>query len=104
MTPSPSSTSAAPAGELVGRLQDLVHKNSRRWKTVIVLEALGLAVAVPLAYLWLVFYLDHRLHLPVLGRLPAGLGFLAGVGWAVVHLAHRWRNVPPFRRPGRFGH
>src|SRR5207245_107098 len=62
-------------------------------KTVIVLEALGLAVAVPLAYLWLVFYLDHRVHLPVLGRLPAGLGFLAGLGWAVVHLARRWRNV-----------
>lgn len=83
----------APAGELVDRLKRLVQRNSRQWKSVIVLEALGLALAAPLAYLWLVFFLDNRLHLPVLGRLLAGLGFLAGVGWSVTHLVRRWRGL-----------
>jgi hypothetical protein len=78
---------------LVAVLGKLVQRNSRRWKTVIVLEAVGLALSVPLAYLWLLCFLDNQLHLPVAGRLLASLGFFAGVGWAVRHLLRRWRAL-----------
>ena len=54
--------------EVVGRLRQLVGANSRRWKTVILLEALGLTVSAPLGYLWLVFLLDNHWHLSLLGR------------------------------------
>src|SRR5437868_246993 len=77
----------------VARFQDLVQQNSRRWKAVILLEAAGLALAAPLAYLWLVFFLDNRVHLPLTGRLVASLGFLIGVGVALGHFARRWRSI-----------
>lgn len=79
--------------EIVARLRQLVEANSRRWKTVIVLEALGLAIATPLAYLWLVLFLDNQLHLSLFGRLLASLGLLAGLAGAITHLARRWRSV-----------
>jgi hypothetical protein len=77
----------------VALLGKLVQRNSRRWKTVIVLEAVGLALSVPLASLWLLCFLDNQLHLPVAGRLLASLGFFAGLFWAVRHLLRRWRSL-----------
>jgi hypothetical protein len=50
-------------------------------------------VALPLAYLWLVFFLDTQFHLPYVGRVLASLGVIAGVAWAVRHLVGRWRTL-----------
>ena len=60
-------------GDLLARLQELVAQNRRRWRTVILLEGLGLAVAAPLAYLWLALLIDNQFHLPLAGRLLAEL-------------------------------
>ncbi len=79
--------------EVVGRLRDLIGANSRRWKAVILLEALGLAIAAPLGYLWLVFLLDNHWHLSLVGRAFASLGLFVGVTGALVHLARRWRSI-----------
>jgi hypothetical protein len=86
-------SASAPVTELVAGLRRLVRQNSRRWKLIIGLEAVSLAVAAPLAYLWLVFFLDNQLYLPVVGRVLASLGFLAGLAWAVGLLARRWRTL-----------
>jgi hypothetical protein len=82
---------ASPSEEMVERIRRLVDRNARRWRRLSVLEALGLAVATPLAYLWLIFALDNLVHLPVWGRLVASLGLLAGAAWPAVGLVHRWR-------------
>jgi hypothetical protein len=71
----------------------LVARNARRWKRLTFLEALGLAVAAPLGYLWLIFLLDNLIHLPVWGRVLASLGFVAAAGWLVVALVRRWRQL-----------
>src|SRR5262249_50690724 len=59
----------------------------------VILEALGLAIAAPLAYLWLVFLLDNLLYLPVWGRLIAVVGFLLALGWPAASLVRRWRQI-----------
>ena len=81
----------APTPETVERIRLLVERNARRWKRLTFLEALGLAVAAPLAYLWLIFLLDNLIHLPVWGRVLASLGFVAAVAWLGVALVRRWR-------------
>ena len=77
----PPTHPAAP--ELTAGLRQLVRQNGRRWKLVLAVEAVSLAVAAPLAYLWLVFFLDNMLHLPAPGRLLAAAGFVGGLVWAV---------------------
>src|SRR5207247_2094094 len=59
----------------------------------ILLDALGLAVAVPLAYLWIIFFLDTSVHLPTGGRALASLGLLGGIAWAARHFWSRWRRL-----------
>ncbi len=80
-------------GAMLARLRQLVSDNTRRWKLVILLEALGLALAAPLAYLWLVFLLDNQVHLPFVGCVLANIGLLAGIGWAGYHLVRRWQSI-----------
>src|SRR5437868_1728905 len=91
-TLAPANTSKT-SSALLAQLRRLVHANTRRWKMVILLEALGLAVAAPLGYLWLVFFLDNQLHLPLFGRLLASLGLIVGIGLAVTHLIRLWRSI-----------
>jgi hypothetical protein len=77
---------------MVRELRRLVNRGGRRWRRLIILEAVSLAVAVPLAYLWLVFWLDNWLHLPVWGRLLASLVFFAVAGSLAVRLWRSWRR------------
>lgn len=70
-----------------------VSRDNRRWRRLVVLEALGLAVAAPLAYLWFVLLADSFLHLPTAGRLLASLLFLAAIGWQAVRLGAAWRKA-----------
>jgi len=37
---------------MIEQMRRLVGRNAGRWKWLMLLEALGLAVAIPLAYLW----------------------------------------------------
>ncbi|HZZ81508.1 MAG TPA: hypothetical protein VFE62_23605, partial [Gemmataceae bacterium] len=79
--------------DLLGHFKRLVQANTRRWKTAILLEALGLSAAGLLAYLWAAFLLDNQVHLSRLSRSLAALGFLAGLGWAIAHLVKCWRAI-----------
>ena len=90
--PTPA-TLEAPTQERIARLQRMLRQNRRRWRALIAVEAVGWAVALPLAYVWFVFFLDTQFHLPLAGRLLASLGVLAGAGWAVVHLVRRWLQL-----------
>ncbi len=84
---------AADLGKLVGQLREQVRHNSRRWKALLILEMVGVAVSAPLAYLWLIFFIDNTIHLPLLGRVLANLGFLACAAWVAVRLVRRWRSL-----------
>lgn len=88
-----SAPAARPSPAALEQFRSLVHSNIRRWKLFILLEAIGIAVAVPLAYLWMVLLLDGQVHLSLIGRFLASLGLLVGVGWAVSHLWRRWQTV-----------
>ena len=91
--PAVAPKTSKPSTALLMQLRQLVSMNTRRWKAMIVLEALGLAVAAPLAYLWLVLLVDTQWHLPLAGRGLASLGLLAGLGGAITHLVRRWRSI-----------
>src|SRR5262245_60953340 len=76
---------------MVAQMRRLVRRNAARWRRLLILEALGLAVAVPLGYLWLVFLLDNTLYLPVWGRLVAAAGLVAAVAVLGARLVRRLR-------------
>jgi len=86
-----------PTSSLTRRMADelrwRVIRGRRRWKLLILLEATGLAVAVPLAYLWLVFLIDNVIHLDVLGRLVANAIFLIVVVLLTYRLVRCWKRV-----------
>src|SRR4051812_35929746 len=65
--------------EILGPLQKLVASNRRRWKMLVALEALSLAIAAPLGYFWAVVILDDLVPLPRLGRFLATAGLVAGL-------------------------
>ena len=74
-------------------IKSLVRKNTARWKMLILLEAVSLAVAAPLAYLWLVFLLDNWLYLSFALRLLASAIFFVGVGFLAFRLYKRWTQL-----------
>jgi hypothetical protein len=88
----PPAVSAAARAQ-VDQLRQLVERNSRRWKRLVLLEAVGLAIAAPLAYLWVVFFLDVQFHLSGLGRWAASLTFLGSVLGVAAWLKRRWRAI-----------
>lgn len=79
--------------EAVERLHAVVARGHERWRRLVGLEAIGLAVAAPLAYLWLVFILDNVAPLSRWGRLGANALFWLVVGWLVWRLVQNWRRA-----------
>jgi hypothetical protein len=77
--------------EAVRKLSEVIEANRKRWKLIVILEALGLGVSVTLGYLWLVFIIDHTMHLPQAARLASLAVFVACVGWMGLSLVRRWR-------------
>jgi hypothetical protein len=83
----------AAVGPLVEQLHSLVRRGGRRWRRLALLRAAGLFVAAVLAYLWLAFFLDNWLHLPVWGRTLAALGFVAVLALSVDRLRRLRRSL-----------
>ena len=83
----------APSAELVRGLRELVERNTRHWKRLIVIEMVAVVVAAPLAYLWAVFSLDVAVHLPQWGRVLASGVFLVVVAGLLRWMWRRWREV-----------
>ena len=84
---------ALPSAELVRGLRELVERNTRHWKRLIVIEMVAVVVAAPLAYLWAVFSLDVAVHLPQWGRVLASGVFLVVVAGLLRWMWRRWREV-----------
>ncbi len=85
-----------PASELeieIQALQRVIRKRNSRWKRLVILEAMGLAIAAPLAYLWMILVLDTVLHLSMGGRFLASLVFLAAVIWQTRRFLISWRQT-----------
>lgn len=78
---------------MLRELQQLVERNTRRWKLLIALEMLAVLVAAPLAYLWVVFSLDILVHLPRWGRVATSALFFAVLGVLARWLWRRWKEV-----------
>jgi hypothetical protein len=89
----PPTSSAQATEEHLRQLRNLLATNRRRWKFLIALEGLALALSVPLACFWVVVLLDQRFHLPLVGRLLGANLFVAGIGWGVWHLLRRRRQM-----------
>ncbi len=84
---------APPAPDLLRELQQLVQRNTRRWKRLLALEMLAVLVAAPLAYLWVVFSLDILVHLPRWGRVATSALFFAVLVVLGRWLWQRWQEV-----------
>ena len=76
--------------QMVDDLARVVRRGRRRWRALILLEALGLAIAAPLAYLWLIILLDNAVHLPIWGRTLASAVFFAVTLGLVAFLIRQW--------------
>ncbi|MEO6848943.1 MAG: hypothetical protein ABI443_14445 [Chthoniobacterales bacterium] len=79
-----------PTNDLVVQLRKLISRNTRRWKRLIIFEALGLAIAIPLGYFLLVVLLDNVVHLPTWGRITACIIFLGAVAGFGAYLMRQW--------------
>lgn len=86
-------TAAAELSPEVDELRRVIGRGNRRWKCLVLLEALGLAIAAPLIYLWLMFALDSVFHLSVPARWIAGILFFAALVWQAHRLARSWRQA-----------
>ncbi|MEO8205274.1 MAG: hypothetical protein ABI615_03780 [Chthoniobacterales bacterium] len=86
---------AAPAApnDLVDQLRSLVQRNTRRWKALIIFQALGLALAIPLGYFLIVILLDNVIHMPTWGRVTACAILLAAVLGCFWWLLSQWRQA-----------
>lgn len=82
-----------PSQQMVTELEQLVEHGRVRWRRLILIEAVSLAVAAPLAYLWGVFLLDNVLHLPAWALVAANVAFVVCVVWAVRKLLQSWRRA-----------
>lgn len=78
--------------EMVAQVRQLVARAARRWRCLILAEALGLAVAAPLAFLWMVFFVDNLVHLPAWTRWAALLAFLLGGAALLRSVVRGWRR------------
>lgn len=85
---------------MVDELHALVQRGQQWWKRMILLEAAGLAIAAPLAYLRLVFWIDNVVHLAVWGRAASNLVFFGIIAWLAYCLAQGSLH----RRPNGYGH
>jgi hypothetical protein len=88
-----TAATVAPAPEAMTHLRHMVARNAGQLRGIVVLEATALAVSVPLAYLWLVLFLDTRVHLSLAGRVLACLGLIAGIAFVARHVVQRWRSL-----------
>ncbi|MEO6053184.1 MAG: hypothetical protein ABIP97_04155 [Chthoniobacterales bacterium] len=83
----------AAQNDLVQQLRQLVQSNTRRWKALIIFQALGLALAIPLGYFLAVILLDNVIHMPTWGRLTSCVIFVAAVLTCFGWLLHQWRQA-----------
>ncbi len=77
----------------IEQLRQLIRHGNRRWKRLVWIEALGLAIAAPLIYLWLAFAVDNLFHLPVLGRWLSMALLLVALAWQARRLHASWRQA-----------
>jgi hypothetical protein len=89
---------AAPTGAMdfnteIQSLRQVIRRGHDRWKRLVVLEAVGLAIAAPLTYLWLLFAFDAVFHLSVFGRVLTSAVFFVGVVWQGWRLRKSWRQT-----------
>lgn len=88
-----SGTKAQATLAMAEQLRQTVAANARRWRQLLLLEGIGLGVALPLGYLFLFILLDNQFHLPVWGRALACLGFLGVVGGLAYRLYQKSRTL-----------
>src|SRR3972149_5845789 len=83
----------SPKRKAVEELRGMVQRSNRRWKRLIVIETMAWLIAIPLGYLWLVFFLDNTVHLPVIGRILASAMFFLGLAGLLIRCLRQWRQA-----------
>lgn len=79
--------------QMAKAIQTIVAQNGTRWRRLTLLEGIGLVIATPLGFLWVVFLVDNVLHLSMPGRIIALLIFLAGTAYLATRLVRRWKQL-----------
>lgn len=77
----------------VRQIQRYIQSARRRWRALLLVEGVGLAIAAVLAYFWIAVLVDSALRLPVIGRLIAGAGLIACLAWLTLRLMRQWRSL-----------
>ncbi len=77
----------------IRQLRKIVAANTARWRRTVLLQALGVTIAVPLAFLWVMLWLDNMLHLPMWGRFLGFAGFIGLLGFLIVRLVQQMRQL-----------
>jgi len=68
----------------------IVERGQKRRKAIILLRAMGIEIAVPLTYLWLMLWADNRFHFPGWGRLLAFACFAGLIAWLTRRSTRQW--------------
>ncbi|OGV62789.1 MAG: hypothetical protein A2498_02570 [Lentisphaerae bacterium RIFOXYC12_FULL_60_16] len=79
--------------KIAGDLVRLVETSRRRRKHVVLFRALGIEIALPLAYLWAILALDNTLHFTPTIRLLALSGFFGLIALLAWHSTRVWRTA-----------
>lgn len=87
-------TAPAIAGHMAAEaLRHVVTQNARRWRGLVLVEAVGGVTAVLLGYFLFAVVLDGALHLPVAGRLAVNAIFIAAAVVLALRLVGRLRSI-----------
>jgi hypothetical protein len=73
-------------------LRQFVRRHNRRWRNLVIAEAVSFSAATLLAALWLVFLLDNALHFTMSLRLIVCGFFGVGLLFGVIRVVNRWRR------------
>lgn len=79
--------------QIIDDLRKYVRKGQARLRRLTILEALGLLIAAPLTYLWMAFFVDNVVHLPMWGRVAASALFLGVLCWLALIVRRNWRRA-----------
>lgn len=78
--------------DAMASLRAVVKRKNAYWQRLVVLKAGAFSIALPLAYLGLIFSLDGIIHLSILGRFLASLVLFVIVTWVSRRFIGQWKR------------
>ena len=90
---SPSSEKPNTEKEKISHIISIIEQGRKRRNLIVLLQTISIEIAIPLAYLWIMLWLDTQFHFGISGRIAAFLFFII----LVISLTHRslkqWKKI-----------